>query len=94
MDNKPIITYSGDKTLFSSLETLLEKGIPHECTEWKRSYGRAIKTVFIEAKFIPFSKEVLPKDSDWHLTKQPIFHTFWTDCSVSSSSVCLVIYSW
>ncbi|XP_046985474.1 trafficking protein particle complex subunit 10 [Schistocerca americana] len=81
MDNKPIITFSGDKALVSSLETLLEKGIPQESTEWKRSYGRAVKSVFIEAKFIPFSKEILPKDSDWHLTKQPIFHTFWTDCS-------------
>ncbi|KAJ8891446.1 hypothetical protein PR048_003974 [Dryococelus australis] len=77
---KPIITYAGDAVLFRTLEALLVEGLPKETVEWKRSYGRAIKSVSARATFIPFSKDMLPKGGSWQLTHQPIFHTFWTEC--------------
>lgn len=80
MDAKPIVTYAGDKTLFSSLEALLVQRIPQEATEWKRSYGRPVKSVFTEAEFSPFDRSQLPKEGDWHLIGLPIFHTYWTEC--------------
>ncbi|KAK3926180.1 Trafficking protein particle complex subunit 10 [Frankliniella fusca] len=80
MDAKPIVTYAGDKNLFSSLEGLLVQRIPQEATEWKRSYGRPVKSVFTEAIFAPFNRSQLPKDGDWHLIGLPIFHTYWTEC--------------
>ncbi|XP_069695323.1 trafficking protein particle complex subunit 10 isoform X2 [Periplaneta americana] len=80
MDSKPIITYAGDAALFSSLESSLVQALPQDPTEWRRSYGRVVKSVCVEASFISFSKDVLPKQGDWHLIQQPIFHIFWTEC--------------
>lgn len=74
---------SGDKELFESLESLLTSSLPQEPTEWRRSYGRIIKSVHVPATFVPFSKEILPKEGDYHLIHQPIFHTYWTQCPVS-----------
>lgn len=51
--------------------------------EWRRSFSRPIKQVKLGATFLPFSKDVLPTEKDWHLIKQPIFHIYWTECSVS-----------
>lgn len=81
MDSKPIVTYAGDKDLFLSLESTLSASLPLEATEWRRSYGRAIKFVNVTADFVPFTKDVLPKEGDFHLTDQPMFHTYWTQCS-------------
>lgn len=80
MDNKPIITCAGDAALFSSLESSLVQALPQDPTEWRRSYGRVVKSVYVEASFISFGKDVLPKQGDWHLIEQPIFHIFWTEC--------------
>lgn len=73
---------AGDTALFSSLESSLVQALPKDPTEWRRSYGRAIKSVHVEGSFISFSKDVLPKQGDWHLIQQPIFHIFWTECVV------------
>ncbi|XP_075227904.1 SIDL trafficking protein particle complex subunit 10 [Lycorma delicatula] len=81
MERKPIVTYAGDKELFLSLEPTLTSTLPQEPTEWRRSYGRAIKSVHVAATFVPFSKDVMPKDGDYHLIQQPNFHTYWTQCS-------------
>ncbi|XP_021932391.1 trafficking protein particle complex subunit 10 isoform X2 [Zootermopsis nevadensis] len=80
MDSKPIITFAGDVALFSSLEASLVQALPQDSSEWRRSYGRAVKSVYVEASFISFSKDILPKQGDWHLIQQPIFHIFWTEC--------------
>ncbi|XP_017879801.1 trafficking protein particle complex subunit 10 isoform X2 [Ceratina calcarata] len=81
MDIKPIITYAGDDKLFSTLENSLLQAIPADMAEWRRSFSRPIKQVKLGASFVPFSKDVLPSENDWHLIKQPIFHIYWTECS-------------
>ena len=50
------------------------QALPQDPTEWRRSYGRAVKSVYVEASFIPFSKDILPKQGDWHLIHPPKFH--------------------
>nr|CAD7398628.1 unnamed protein product [Timema cristinae] len=71
---------AGDTVLFHSLESSLVEALPKEASEWRRSYGRAVKSVFVSASFIPFSKEILPKGGNWQLTHQPVFHIYWTEC--------------
>uniref|UniRef100_A0A1B6CSP2 Uncharacterized protein n=2 Tax=Clastoptera arizonana TaxID=38151 RepID=A0A1B6CSP2_9HEMI len=80
MDHKPIVTYAGDKDLFQSLEPTLVTSLPQEAAEWRRSYGRAIKSIYLAATFVPFNKDILPKEGDYQLIHQPIFHTYWTQC--------------
>ncbi|XP_039289601.1 trafficking protein particle complex subunit 10 [Nilaparvata lugens] len=81
VDRKPIITYAGDKDLFLTLEPTLVSSLPQEPTEWRRAYGRAVKSVHVAASFVPFSKEVIPGEGDYCLIQQPVFHTYWTQCS-------------
>ena len=81
MDTKPIITYTGDEKLFSTLENSLSQAIPADMVEWRRSFSRPIKQVKLGAMFVPFSKDILPTEKDWHLIKQPIFHIYWSECS-------------
>lgn len=59
------------------------QAISADMVEWRRSFSRPIKQVKLGATFLPFSKDVLPTEKDWHLIKQPIFHIYWTECSVS-----------
>ncbi|XP_046685161.1 LOW QUALITY PROTEIN: trafficking protein particle complex subunit 10-like [Homalodisca vitripennis] len=80
MEKKPNVSFSGDKELFQSLEPLLSSSLPQEPTEWRRSYGRIIKSVHVPASFVSFGKDILPKDGDYRLIHQPIFHTYWTQC--------------
>ncbi|XP_046398628.1 trafficking protein particle complex subunit 10 [Ischnura elegans] len=80
MNVKPIVTYAGDSNLFSTLQPLLVQSLPQEPTEWKRSYGRPIKSVFVDATFVPFSSDLLPRESDQKLIGRPILHVYWTDC--------------
>ncbi|KAG7201711.1 hypothetical protein KM043_004436 [Ampulex compressa] len=81
MENKPIITYAGDENLFSTLENGLVQAIPADTIEWRRSFGRPIKQVKLGASFVPFSRDILGNEKDWHLIKLPIFHIYWTECS-------------
>lgn len=74
---------SGDTELFLSLETTVISSLKQEPAEWRRSYGRAIKSIQISGTFIPFSEEKLPVEGDWNIIDQPVFHTYWTQCSVS-----------
>lgn len=78
-----MITGAGDENLFSTLEKNLLQAIPADVVEWRRSFSRPIKQVKLEATFVPFSRDILPTEKDWHLIKQPIFHIYWTECSVS-----------
>eukprot|EP00092_Neocalanus_flemingeri_P030096 GFUD01032674.1.p1 GENE.GFUD01032674.1~~GFUD01032674.1.p1 ORF type:complete len:1160 (-),score=402.30 GFUD01032674.1:238-3717(-) len=77
MDCQPIVTYAGDRSVFSNIEPGLVSGLPTEAVEWKRSYGRNSRQVYVEVSFQPFSAETVI--SSGSLQGQPVFHTFWTD---------------
>ncbi|XP_068619603.1 trafficking protein particle complex subunit 10 [Battus philenor] len=78
MTHKPIITCAGDWNLFCTLEAPLVAAIPQDSCEWRRSYGRITKSVFLEASFTKYNKDKV--QSELNLLKRPIFHIYWTDC--------------
>ncbi|CAB3233344.1 unnamed protein product [Arctia plantaginis] len=78
MTNKPIVTCAGDWNLFCTLEAPLVAAIPQDSCEWRRSYGRATKSVYLEASFIKYNKDKVL--SELNLLKKPILHIYWTDC--------------
>ncbi|KAM9417951.1 trafficking protein particle complex subunit 10 [Salvelinus alpinus] len=80
MENKPIVTCAGDQSLFTSLYTSLAQQLPKEPMEWRRSYGRAPKMIHLEANFVQFKEELLPKDGNRALLTFPFLHIYWTDC--------------
>ena len=51
-----------------------------------RSYGRAPKTINIEANFVPFNPDILPTDDDWTLLGRP----FSTHIGLIALVLCLV----
>ena len=74
---KPIVTFAGDKSVFSNLEPGLSSGLPTEAVEWRRSYGRTSRQVNIECSFQPWTPDAGTATGDIHT--QPVFHTYWTD---------------
>ncbi|KAI4805419.1 hypothetical protein KUCAC02_010036, partial [Chaenocephalus aceratus] len=80
MENKPIVTCAGDQGLFTSLYTSLAQQLPREPMEWRRTYGRAPKMIHLEANFVQFKEELLPKDGNKALLTFPFLHIYWTDC--------------
>ncbi|KAK4885083.1 hypothetical protein RN001_001354 [Aquatica leii] len=80
-DRRPIITCAGELEVFSALEDSLLQALPQEPCEWRRSLGRPVRNVHIGASFIPFSPSGLPKESQWDLIRQPLFHIYWTECT-------------
>uniref|UniRef100_A0A8C7ITK4 Trafficking protein particle complex subunit 10 n=1 Tax=Oncorhynchus kisutch TaxID=8019 RepID=A0A8C7ITK4_ONCKI len=75
------VEYSaGDQSLFTSLYTSLAQQLPKEPMEWRRSYGRAPKMIHLEANFVQFKEELLPKDGNRALLTFPFLHIYWTDC--------------
>lgn len=50
-----------------------------------RSYGRAPKMIHLEANFVQFKEELLPKEGNKALLTFPFLHIYWTDCCVSLS---------
>ncbi|XP_037543079.1 trafficking protein particle complex subunit 10 [Nematolebias whitei] len=80
MENKPIVTCAGDQGLFTSLYTALAQQLPREPMEWRRTYGRAPKMIHLEANFVQFKEELLPKDGNKALLTFPFLHIYWTDC--------------
>ncbi|CAG9764493.1 unnamed protein product [Ceutorhynchus assimilis] len=81
IDRRPIVTCAGELEVFSAIEENLAHSLPKDACEWKRSLGRPIRNVHIGANFIPFSAVSLPKSGQWDLIRQPLFHTYWTECS-------------
>lgn len=71
---------AGDWNLFCTLEAPLVAAIPQDSCEWRRSYGRATKSVYLEASFNKHNKEKV--QSEFNLLKRPILHIYWTDCVV------------
>jgi hypothetical protein len=47
-----------------------------------RSYGRPPKTVHIEASFVPYDEDILPKETDKTLVSRPYYHIFQGDSLV------------
>ncbi|XP_018595482.1 trafficking protein particle complex subunit 10 isoform X2 [Scleropages formosus] len=80
MENKPIVTCAGDQALFTSLYNSLTQQLPREPMEWRRSYGRAPKMIHLEANFVQFKEELLPKEGNRALLTFPFLHIYWTDC--------------
>ncbi|KAJ8246715.1 hypothetical protein GJAV_G00254590 [Gymnothorax javanicus] len=80
MENKPIVTCAGDQTLFTSLYSQLTQQLPREPMEWKRSYGRAPKMIHLEANFVLFKEDLLPKEANRALLTFPFLHIYWTKC--------------
>ncbi|XP_014670123.1 PREDICTED: trafficking protein particle complex subunit 10-like isoform X2 [Priapulus caudatus] len=81
MEDKPVVTHAGDAALFLALHAGLAGALPREQVEWRRSYGRAPKTVLLDANFVQFSEDILPKHPEVALLGQPVFHTYWTECN-------------
>lgn len=50
-----------------------------------RMYGRAPKMIHLEANFVQFKEELLPKKGNKALLTFPFLHIYWTDCCVSGS---------
>ncbi|XP_048239894.1 trafficking protein particle complex subunit 10-like [Haliotis rufescens] len=82
MEAKPIVTCHGDQSLFSLLHPIVLSGLPKESCEWKRSYGRAPRTLQLEASFVPYDADILPEEDDRVLISRPYFHIYWTDCDL------------
>lgn len=90
---------AGDGPLFRSLESQIVSSIPQDTCEWKRSYGRSLKNVRIEAAFQPFDIEMLEKfkRGEWSILEHPVLHVYVTECNVSILlkfyiiSLCLII---
>uniref|UniRef100_A0A182Y4P7 Foie-gras_1 domain-containing protein n=1 Tax=Anopheles stephensi TaxID=30069 RepID=A0A182Y4P7_ANOST len=83
MNCKPILTYSGDVRVFKTLEPHIVAALPSDTAEWKRSYGRPVKNVRVEATFKPFDQTVLEryKDGKWNIVDHPVLHIYVTECS-------------
>ncbi|XP_060741347.1 trafficking protein particle complex subunit 10 [Tachysurus vachellii] len=80
MENKPIVTCAGDQNLLTALYSLLAQQLSREPMEWRRSYGRAPKMIHLEANFVQFKDELLPKEGNKALLTFPFLHIYWTDC--------------
>ncbi|XP_065074788.1 trafficking protein particle complex subunit 10 [Ochlerotatus camptorhynchus] len=83
MQCKPILTYSGDTRIFKSLEPHIVAALPSDTAEWKRSYGRPVKNVRVEATFKPFDPNLLEKyrDGSWSIVDHPVMHIYVTECN-------------
>lgn len=85
MENKPIVTCAGDQNLFTALFSSLTQQLPREPMEWRRSYGRAPKMIYLEANFVQFKEDLLPKEGNKALLTFPFLHIYWTDCCDTES---------
>ncbi|KAK7107426.1 trafficking protein particle complex subunit 10-like [Littorina saxatilis] len=84
MEAKPIITCHGNQTLFSSLHPAVVNGLPKDVCEWRRSFGRAPRSVQLEGSFVPYDPDILPEEDTKTLVSRPYFHIYWTDCDLDS----------
>lgn len=74
---------SGAGPLFRSLEAHIVASIPLDTCEWKRSYGRPVKDVHLDASFQPFSAKLLEdyKQGNWSIVEHPVLHLYVTECN-------------
>jgi len=65
--------------VFSSIEPGLVSGLITEAVEWKRSYGRTSRQVYVECEFQQWNMENVSSGSSvTNIQGQPVFHTYWT----------------
>jgi len=66
------------------LESQIASSVPHDTCEWRRSYGRPIKNVRVEAKFQQLDTKILDKYKigDWSILEHPVLHIYVTECNV------------
>lgn len=75
---------AGEEALFLSIKHNLLEALKADTVEWRRSFGRPLKLVRLGGTFVPFSSNTLPTiEKNFQLIKQPIFHIYWSECSVS-----------
>lgn len=74
---------TGAGPLFRSLEAHIVASIPLDTSEWKRSYGRPVKDVQLEASFSSINTDVLEKykAGDWSILEHPVLHMYVTECN-------------
>ncbi len=95
----PSSAVSGDVGLLSRLTPGVASGLPNEAVEWRRSFGRAPKTVVLEAQLERFDPERAasptrrtmmrggaPGAAVPRLAGRPVMHTLWIECSVRRSA--------
>jgi hypothetical protein len=82
IDRRPLITCAGELEVFSTIEDNLFQALPQDSCEWRRAQGRPVRSVHIGANFAPFSAASLPKGNQWDLIRRPLFHIYWTECTV------------
>ena len=83
--NWKLFSDTGDLPLFRSLQNQIVTSIPNNTSEWKRSYGRLVKNIRLEASFQQFNTALLDKykAGEWNILEQPVLHIYVTECSVS-----------
>ncbi|KAG5682217.1 hypothetical protein PVAND_011583 [Polypedilum vanderplanki] len=86
MNFKPLITYSGDRTLFTALQSKIEQAIPQDEIEWKRSYGRgAAKNIKLEAGFKSMENCKTQLENyntqNYEIIKDPVLHLYVCECN-------------
>ncbi|PVD28442.1 hypothetical protein C0Q70_11030 [Pomacea canaliculata] len=79
-----VIAGHGNQTLFSSLHQIVVNGLPKEVCEWRRSFGRAPRSVQLEGSFVPYDPDILPEEDTKTLVSRPYFHIYWTDCDLDT----------
>ena len=53
-----------------------------QAIEWKRPFGRASKTVCLNASFVRFDAEAVTRGAQLRrLIGVPVLHTFWMECA-------------
>lgn len=74
---------SGAGPLFRSLEAHIVASIPLDTCEWKRSYGRYVKDVQLDASFCPLNTKILDKykAGNWSILEHPVLHLYITECN-------------
>lgn len=75
---------AGELEVFSQIEDNLSQALPEENGEFRRTLGRPVRSVHISGTFAPFSAASLPKSNQWDLIRQPVFHIYWTECTVKT----------
>ena len=76
--------------MFDSLHTIISDRLHQEPSEWRHSYGRPPKNVYIDAQFIKFTPQYL-NEPELKLLGKPLLHTYWTDCTVSIPRFCAFV---
>jgi hypothetical protein len=78
-----LLAVSGDPSLYSRLLSSLERGMPSERIEWKRSFGRTSKEVTLDLAVVRFAAEDVAGSGHGgrKLKGVPVLHILWIEVS-------------